>query len=78
MQNPNILQLSALDYDYNDYEFKVSDIAYYYIIPAHKLTERNIEFKTDVKDDELILVIIFRDQSYKGFSLARHSMSFLY
>ena len=78
MQNPKILQLSALDYDYNDYEFNVPDIAYYYIIPAHELAERKIEFKTDVEDDELVLVIIFKDGSYKGYSLARHSMSFLY
>ena len=78
MKNPSILQLAGLDDDYRDYEFKTADIAYYYIIPAHKLAERNIEFKSDVKDDELILVIIFRDQSYKGFSLARYSMHFLY
>ena len=78
MKNPSILQLVSLDDDYRDYEFKTDDIAYYYIIPAHKLAERNIEFKTDVKDDELVLVIIFQDQSYKGFSLARHSISFLY
>ncbi len=78
MKNPSILQLSSLDYDYSDYEFKVADIAYYYIIPAHELAERKIEFKADVKDDELVLVIIFKDESYKGFSLARYSMSFLY
>lgn len=78
MQNPKILQLSALDYDYNDYEFKVSDIEYYYIIPAHELAEHNIKFKSNVEDDELVLVIIFKDGSYKGYSLARHSMSFLY
>ena len=64
MKNPSILQLAGLDDDYRDYEFKTDDIAYYYIIPAHELAERNIEFKTDVKDDELILVIIFRNQSY--------------
>ena len=78
MKNPSILQLSSLDYDYSDYEFKVADIAYYYIIPAHELAERKIEFKADVKDDELVLVIIIKDESYKGFSLARYSMSFLY
>ena len=78
MKNPSILQLASLDDDYRDYEIKTADIAYYYIIPAHELAERNIEFKTDVEDDELILVIIFQDQSSKGFSLARHSMSFLY
>ncbi len=78
MKNPSILQLAGLDDDYRDYEFKTADIAYYYIIPAHELAERNIEFKSDVKDDELILVIIFQDQSYKGFSLARYSMKFLY
>ena len=78
MKNPSILQLAGRDDDYRDYEFNTADIAYYYIIPAHELAERNIEFKSDVKDDELILVIIFRDQSYNGFSLARHSMSFFY
>ncbi len=78
MKNPSILQLASLDDDYRDYELKTSDIAYYYIIPANKLAECNIEFESDVKDDELVLVIIFRDQSYKGFSLTRHSMSFLY
>ena len=78
MKNPSILQLAGRDDDYRDYEFKVPDIAYYYIIPAHELAERNIELKSDVEDDELILVIIFKDKSYKGFSLARYSMSFLY
>ena len=78
MKNPSILQLAGLENAYRDYEFKTADIAYYYIIPAHELAERNIEFKTDVEDDELVLVIIFLDQSYKGFSLARFSMSFLY
>ena len=78
MKNPIILQLSSRDNDYTDYEFKTTDIAYYYIIPAHELVERNIELKTDVADDELILVIIFQDGTHKGFSLARHSMSFLY
>ena len=78
MKNPSILQLASLDDDYNDYEFKTAEIAYYYIIPAHELAERNIKFKADVADDEMILVIIFQDQSYKGFSLARYSMSFLY
>lgn len=78
MKNPSILQLSSLDYDYSDYEFKVADIAHYYIIPAHELAEREIEFNADVKDDELVLVIIFKDEAYKGYSLARYSMSFLY
>ncbi len=78
MNNPSILQLASLDDDYRDYEFKTADIAYYYILPAHKLAERNIKFKSDVEDDELILVIFFQDQSYKVFSLARHSMSLLY
>ncbi len=78
MKNPSTLQLASLDDDYRDYDFKVSDIACYYIIPAHELTARNIEVKSDVADDELILVIIFLDESYKAFSLARYSMSFLY
>ncbi len=78
MKNPSILQLACLDNDYRDYDLKVSDIAYFYIIPAHELSARNIEVKSDVADDELILVIIFQDESYKIFSLARYSMSFLY
>ena len=78
MKNPTILELSSLDYDYSDYEFKVSDISYYYIIPAKELSERKIEFKDDVEDDELVLVIIFKDGTYKGYSLAKHSMNFLY
>jgi hypothetical protein len=78
LKNPNILQLSDLGNDYTDYEFNVSDIAYYYIIPADELAAKQIKFKTDVAGDELVLVIIFKDGSYKGFSLARHSMSFLY
>ncbi len=78
MKNPSILQLASLDDDYSDYEFKTAEIAYYYIIPAHELAERNIKFKSDVAGDEMILVIIFQDQSYKGFSLAKYSMSFLY
>ncbi len=78
MKNSGILQLSSRDNDYMDYEFKAADIAYYYIVPARELVERNIKIKSDAADDELILVIIFQDQSYKGFSLARNSMSFLY
>ncbi len=78
MKNPTRLLLNVLDDDYMDYEFEVSAIACYYIMPAHKLKERQIEFKSDVADDELVLVIIFKDGSHKGFSLARHSMSFLY
>ncbi len=78
LKNPSILQLACLDDDYRDYDFKVSDIAYYYIIPAHELSARNIKVKSDVADDELILVIIFQNGSYKGFSLAKYSMSFLY
>ncbi len=78
MKNPSILQLACLDTDYSDYDLKVSAIAYFYILPAHELSVRNIEVKSDVADDELILVIIFQDESYQGFSLARYSMSFLY
>ena len=78
MKNPTILQLSSLDNDYTDYEFHVSDIAYYYIIPANGLAVKQVKFKTDVAGDELVLVIIFKDGTHKGFSLARHSMSFLY
>ena len=78
MNNPSILLLASLDNDYSDYEFKTADIAYYYIIPAHELVERKVRFESEVEDNELILVIIFKDESYKGFSLAQYSMSFLY
>lgn len=78
MQNPRILRLSSLSDDYSDSEYNVSDIGYYYIIPALKLAEQKVKFKADVEDDEMILVIIFKDGSNKCFSLARHSMSFLY
>ena len=61
MQNPKILQLSALDYDYNDYEFKVSDIEYYYIIPAHELAEHNIKFKSNVNRHRHLTIITCRD-----------------
>ena len=78
MKNPTILQLSDRDNDYTDYEFKVADIAAYYIVPAHELAARQVSFNADVADDELILVIIFKDGSHKGFSLAKQSMSFWY
>ena len=78
MQNPKILLLTSRDFDFDDCEFEVSGISYYYIIPAGKLKEQQIEFKNEVDDDELLLVFFFKDESYKIFSLARYNMSFLY
>ena len=66
------------NFDYDDCEFEVSGISYYYIIPAGKLKEQQIEFKNEVDDDELLLVFFFKDGSYKVFSLVRYNMSFLY
>ena len=78
MKNPKVLLLSSLNNDYQDYEFEVSNIQHCSIMPAHELKEKEIEFKTDVADDEMVLVLIFKDGTHKGFSLARYSMSFLY
>ena len=78
MKNPTVLILSSLNDDYRDYEFEVSGIRHYSIMPASELKEKHIEFKTDVADDELVLVLIFKDGTHKVFSLARYSMSFLY
>lgn len=78
MNNPKVLLLTSRNFDYDDYEYEVSGISYYYIIPAHKLKKQQIEFKADVADDELVLIIFFKDSSYKGFSLVNYSMSFLY
>ena len=78
MKNPKILLLTSLNNEYQDYEFEVSGIRYCSIMPAHELKEKEIEFKTDVADDEMVLVLIFKDDTHKGFSLARYSMSFLY
>ena len=78
MKNPSILELFNLEDGYSDYVFNVSDIAYYYIIPANELEDKQVKFKTDVAGDELVLVIIFKDGTHKGFSLARHSMTFSY
>ena len=77
-KNPTVLLLTSRDFDYDDCEFEVSDISYYYIIPAGKLKEQQIEFKNEVADDELLLVIFFKDGSYKVFSLARYNMTFSY
>ena len=78
LKNPTVLILSSLKDDYRDYEFEVSGIRHYSIMPASDLKEKQIEFKTDVADDELVLVLIFKDGTHKVFSLARYSMSFLY
>jgi len=78
LQNPNILLLTSRTFDYDDCEFDVSDISYYYIIPAGKLKEQQIEFKNEVADDELLLIIFFKDGSHKIFSLINYNMSFLY
>lgn len=77
-ENPKALLLTSRNYDYDDCEFEVSGISYYYIIPAGKLKEQQIEFKNEVADDELLLIIFFKDGSYKVFSLVRYNMSFLY
>ena len=77
-KNPTVLLLTSRDFDYDDCEFEVSNISYYYIIPAGKLKEQQIKFKNEVADDELLLVIFFKDGSYKVFSLARYNMTFSY
>ena len=77
-KNPKALLLTSRNFDYDDCEFEVSGISYYYIIPAGKLKEQQIEFKNEVADDELLLIIFFKDGSYKVFSLVRYNMSFLY
>ena len=77
-KNPTVLLLTSRDFDYDDCEYEVSNISYYYIIPAGKLKEQQIEFKDEVADDELLLVFFFKDGSYKVFSLARYNMTFSY
>ena len=77
-KNPTVLLLTSRDFDYDDCEFEVSNISYYYIIPAGKLKEQQIEFKDEVADDELLLIIFFKDGSYRVFSLARYNMTFSY
>ena len=77
-KNPTVLLLTSRNIDYDDCEFEVSGISYYFIIPAGKLKEQQIEFKNEVADEELVLVIFFKDESYKIFSLIRYNMSFLY
>ena len=77
-KNPTVLLLTSRDFDYDDCEFEVSNISYYYIIPAGKLKEQQIKFKNEVADDELLLVFFFKDGSYKVFSLARYNMTFSY
>ena len=78
MKNPVILHLMSRDDSFSDLEYNTSDIACYYILPACELKEKEIEFKDFVEDDELILILFFKDSSYKGFSLARFSIDFLY
>ena len=77
-KNPKALLLTSRNIDYDDCEYEVSGISYYYIIPAGKLKEQQIKFKNEVADDELFLIIFFKDGSYKVFSLVRYNMSFLY
>ena len=64
MKNPVILHLMSRDYTFSDLEYNTSDIAYYYILPARELKEKEIEFKESVEDDELILILFFKDSSY--------------
>ena len=76
-KNPKALLLTSRNIDYDDCEFEVSGISYYFVIPAGKLKEQQ-KFKNEVADDELLLIIFFKDGSYKVFSLVRYNMSFLY
>lgn len=78
MQNPKILLLTSRNIDYDDYEFEVSGISYYYIVHAGELKEKQIKFNTDVADDELILIILFKDGSFVVVSLVNYNMSFIY
>ena len=50
-KNPKVLLLTSRNIDYDDCEYEVSGISYYYIIPAGKLKEQQIEFKNEVADD---------------------------
>ena len=77
-KNPKALLLTSRNIDYDDCEYEVSGISYYFVIPAGKLKEQQIEFKNEVDDDELLLVFFFKDGSYKVFSLARYNMTFSY
>lgn len=77
-KNPKVLLLTSRNIDYDDCEYEVSGISYYFVIPAGKLKEQQIKFKNEVADDELLLIIFFKDGSYKVFSLVRYNMSFLY
>ena len=77
-KNPKALLLTSRNIDFDNCEYEVSGISYYYIIPAVKLKEQQIKFKNEVADDELLLIIFFKDESYKVFSLVRYNMSFLY
>lgn len=78
MQNPKKLLLTSRNIEYDDYEFEVSGISHYYIVNAGELKEKQIKFKTDVADDELIFVIYFMDGSFAVASLANYNMSFIY
>ena len=77
-KNPKALLLTSRNIDYDDCEYEVSGISYYFVIPAGKLKEQQIKFKNEVADDELLLVFFFKDGSYKVFSLARYNMTFSY
>ena len=52
-KNPKVLLLTSRNIDYDDCEYEVSGISYYYIIPAGKLKEQQIEFKNEVADDRI-------------------------
>ena len=56
-KNPKALLLTSRNIDYDDCEFEVSGISYYFVIPAGKLKEQQIKFKNEVADDELLLII---------------------
>ena len=78
MHHPAILHLEGRNYEFKDFEFNVSDINLYFICPAGELKAYDVEFNSYTEDDELILIIFFKDHSYKGFSLCNYSMNFLY
>ena len=44
-KNPKVLLLTSRNIDYDDCEYEVSGISYYFVIPAGKLKEQQIEFK---------------------------------
>ena len=44
-KNPKVLLLTSRNIDYDDCEYEVSGISYYYIIPAGKLIEVRISYQ---------------------------------